>query len=460
MTHLTPLLELPPGPPETLSVNELRKDSLKFLLDYTRDYGDIVHYRADSWDVILVNHPDYIKHVLQDNHPNYSKEGTPDLMMLRPMLGEGLMTSEGESWFEQRRLLQPSFHRERIETFSTTIVAATQGMLERWQTAVDRDKPLEITEEMTRLTLQIVANVLFGVDLSGEADNFGQAVGVMNEYMAHFDPYNRELFRRFQAAMATLNKLVSKIIRERRNQNEDRGDLLSMLMMAQDEKTQAGMSDRQVQDQIFTLLMAGHETTAKALTWTFYLLDQYPNIARKLQEELATVLGGRTPSYHDLPSLPHTWMVIQESMRLYPPVWSMSRLCRTEDEIGGYQIPIGTLVLISPYTMHRHPNYWQEPEQFRPERFRPEVADKRSPYVYLPFSGGPRQCIGRTLARVETQLVLATILQQYQLRLVPKHPVEPEALVTLRPRFGLPMTLHSLLSGELVSATPDDCQQI
>ena len=459
MSYLNPALNLPPGPEENVLVSDLKKDSLGVLLRYTRNYGDIVHYRAESWLVILVNHPNYIKHVLQEKHHNYTKEGTPDLMMLKPMLGEGLMTSEGESWFQQRRLIQPAFHRERIEAFSTAITDATQSMLQQWKTVGDRGNPLEITQEMTRLTLKVIAQVLFGVDLSCEADNFGQLVGVINEYMANFDPSNQYLRHQFQLARTTLNRLVYKIIQERRCQNEDKEDLLSMLMLAQDEKTQERMSDRQLHDQVFTMLMAGHETTAKALTWTLYLLDQHPTVARQLQNELAVVLGGRTPTCQDIPNLTYTWMVIQESMRLYPPVWLMSRLCRTDDEIGGYHIPANTLVLISPYAMHRHPSFWQEPERFNPERFRPEVVVERLPYTYLPFSGGQRQCIGLILARMETLLVLATLAQQYQLRLIPNHPVEPEALVTLRPRFGLPMTVHSLKTQLVVPSTQAEAKK-
>jgi cytochrome P450 len=444
MSYLNPSFKLPPGPKENVSVSDLKQDPLKVLLHYTQTYGDIVHYRAESWLVTLVNHPSYIKHVLQEKHYNYTKEGTPDLMMLKPMLGEGLMTSEGESWYQQRRLIQPAFHREHIETFCTAITDATQSMLQQWKLVANRDKPLEIGAEMTRLTLEVVAQVLFGVSLSCEADNFGQSVGVINKCMAHFDPNNQAKLREFLSAMATLKQIVYKIIQERRFQNEDKGDLLSMMMLATDEKTQEKMSDRQLQEQVFTLLMAGHETTAKALTWTLYLLDQHPEVAKQLYLEVATVLKGRIPTYQDLPNLPYTWMVIQESMRLYTPVWMMSRLCRADDEIGGYHIPANTLVLISPYAMHRHPGFWQEPEQFNPERFRSELAASRLPYTYIPFSGGQRQCIGLNLARIETHLVLATLAQQYQLDLIPNHPVEPEALVTLRPRFGLPMTVHSL----------------
>lgn len=450
MFNINNQINLPPGPQEKLSINDIRKNySLKYLLEFHQTYGDIVHYLIESWSVIFINHPIYIKQVLQDNHYKYSKEGTPDLMMLKPLLGEGLMTSEGKSWFQQRRLVQPAFHLERIHTFSKTITEITETLLGQWNSVVDQNKPLEITEEMSHLTLQIIAELLFGFNLSDEAEKLSNAVEVMNEYMARFDPHNLELILRFQAAKESFNTIVNKIIKEHRYQGKDTGDLLLMLMQARDENTGKGMSDRQLQDQILTLLMAGHETTAKALTWTFYLLEQYPNVAKKLQEELGKVLEGRTPTYEDLPQLSYTWMVIQESMRLYPPVWSMTRMCKIEDEIGGYRIPTGTLVLISPYAMHRHPNFWQEPEQFNPERFRPEIAEQRLPYTYFPFSGGPRQCVGSNLAKIESHLVLSTIAQKYQLKKVPNHPVEPESLVTLRPKFGLPMTVHSINFNEL-----------
>lgn len=438
----TASLKVPPGPSETLVVNDLKQDSLKYLLHYTNTYGDIVHYRADAWSMILINHPNYIKHVLQDNPQNYTKAGTPDLLMLKPMLGSGLMTSEGESWAQQRHLLQPGFHRERIDAFGTLMTEATHKMLDQWQPFAARGEPLEIADQMTRLTLQIVAQALFSTEMSHEADNFGQAVGIMNEFMAHFNPYDPARMRQFQAAIATLNQLVHTIIQNRHRQNEDLGDLLSMLMLAQDE-TGEGMSDRQIQDQVCTLLMAGHETTAKALTWTLYLLDQHPAVERQLRQELRIILAGRTATCRDLPNLSYTWMVIQEAMRLYPPVWSMSRLCRKDDEMGGYHIPAGSLVLISPYAMHRHPAFWKNPDQFDPDRFNPETVNARVSYAYLPFGGGQRQCIGRAFASVETQLVLATILQRYYLNLVPGHPVEPEALVTLRPQFNLPMFVHS-----------------
>jgi cytochrome P450 len=432
----------PPGPPAELSVREIQKNPLQFLREMTDRYGDIVEYRADEWSVVIVNHPAHVKRVLQDKDHNYTKSGTPDLMMLKPMLGEGLMTSDGDSWLWQRHLIQPGFHRERIESFARVMTGATSAMFERWQKFEDSAQPLEVVAEMSRLTLNIVAAALFTTDISDEGDDFSHCVDVMNEFMANFDPRDLARLRQFNDAQTALDKVVLRIVGERRRSQEDAGDLLSMLMSAYDERTGEGMSDHQLRDQIFTLLMAGHETTAKSLAWTLYLLDQNPDAAVRLRAELGATLGGRTPTYQDLSNLPYTWMVIQEAMRIYPPVWLVSRLCRAEDVIGGYLIPSGTLVIVSPYTMHRHKEFWDEPETFRPERFNPEACAARPPFAYLPFSGGPRQCVGRAFATVETQLVLAMIMQRFTLRLVSDHRVEPEALVTLRPRHGLPMTIE------------------
>ena len=408
----------------------------------TGEYGDIVRYRADGWAATLVNHPDYVKRVLQDNHRNYTKEGTPDFMMLKPMLGEGILTSEGESWLRQRRMAQPAFHRKRIEAFGTLMTDLTALMLDQWETQIGQ--PLEMVKEMTQLTLRIVARALFSYDVSSEADVFGRAVEVLNESMGHFDPTNMDVRRQFRSALITIQQIVHQIIQERRLHPEDRGDFLSMLLVAQDEETGYRMNDRQVRDQVLTLLLAGHETTAKALSWTFYLLSQHPEIEERLVQELNTVLGGRTPTIEDLPHLPYSWMIIEESMRLYPPIWLLSRVAVADDEIGGFHIPAGSLVAVSPYAMHRHPGYWENPERFDPEHFRPERAAERPTFAYLPFSGGPRLCLGKHFASVEAHLVLAMIYQRFRLRLAPAHPVVPEALVTLRPHYGLPMTLHPI----------------
>ncbi|HSD82860.1 MAG TPA: cytochrome P450, partial [Anaerolineae bacterium] len=241
----------------------------------------------------------------------------------------------------------------------------------------------------------------------------------------------------------TIQRLVQQIILDRRRHGEDTGDFLSMLLLARDENTGEQMSDRQVRDQVLTLLLAGHETTAKALSWTFYLLSQHAAVQQRLEAEVDEVLQGLPPTVADLSRLPYTWMVIEESLRLYPPIWIMSRRCAADDEIDGFHIPAQSLVTISPYAMHRHPQFWGDPERFEPEHFRPERSAERQPFTYFPFGGGPRLCLGKHFASVETHLVLATLAQRYRLHLKPQHSVEPEALVTLRPHLGLPMTLQA-----------------
>lgn len=431
----------PPGPTEDLSVRDIQQDSLRFILDQTNRYGDIVRYQVTGHAATLVNHPAYVKHVLQDNHRNYTKAGTPDFMMLKPMLGEGILTSEGESWLRQRRMAQPAFHRERVEAFGTLMTDAAVALLDRWATIASTEQPLEIVEEMTQLTLRIVAKALFSYDVSGEADVFGHAVAVLNECMGHVNPSDPEVYGRFMSALGTIQRIVLQMIIQQRLQNCDTGDFLSMLLLTQDEDTGERMSDRQVRDQVLTLLLAGHETTAKALSWTLYLLSQHPAVEQHVMDELDQVLAKRVPTIHDLPRLPYTWMVIEESLRLYPPIWVVSRLCVADDEIGGFHIPGQSLVTLSPYAMHRHAAFWTNPDRFDPTRFAPGPASERHPFAYFPFGGGPRLCLGKHFASMETQLVLATLLQQYRLRLLPDHIVEPEALVTLRPRYGLLMTL-------------------
>jgi enediyne biosynthesis protein E7 len=433
---------VPPGPEAHLSVQDVQRDPLRFLMELTGTYGDVVRYHADAWTVVLLNRPAHIKRVLQDNHPNYVKRGTPDIMMLKPMLGEGLLTSDGEVWYRQRRMTQPSFHRERIEAFGTLMTDLTRLMLNGWrQTYLTTGEAFEATEEMTRLTTRIVARSLFGVDLQSAVGSFGGAVQAMNEYMGNFDPMDRSRYLRFLAAHRSIEAVVDQII-DRKHEHDEGGDFLSMLLQARDADTGEGLSDRELRDQVMTLLMAGHETTAKALTWTFYLLDRNPEVRERLETEVAAALDGRVPTVGDLPRLPYTWMVLQEAMRLYPPVWIISRTAIEDDEVGGYRISKGSLVLVSPYAMHRHPDHWPEPEAFRPERFAPEAAAAREPFSHFPFSGGPRQCIGKSFATVEMQLVLASVVQAFRLKVVPGHPVEPEALVTLRPRHGVQVTIH------------------
>jgi cytochrome P450 len=436
----------------------LRHDPLRVLRELAA-YGDLVRCRVDRWNVVVVNRPDYIKHILEDNNTNYVKAGTPDLMMLKPMLGEGLMTTEGSVWLAQRRMCQPYLRRDRMQEFDGLMADVVNSMLESWDAAYS-DSPMDLEEEMTRLTLNIVSKVLFSYDISRDNSNFSQAVKTMNECAALYDPQDSALLRRFTDAQRTMRSLVQHVITERvayemivsdgaaagdadaidEDDSPLRNDLLDAFLRVHGGVRDSGMSDRQVQDQILTLLMAGHETTSKALTWTFYLLHKHPDVLARLEAELERVLHGRPPSNDDLPNLPYLSMVLDESMRVFPPVWLMSRVCRQADVIDGYRIPAGTLMIVSPYLMHSHPRYWSNPETFDPERFARDGEPVRPPYAYFPFSGGPRLCIGRALATIETRIVVAMIAQRCRLSVVSGHPVEPEALVTLRPRYGLAVT--------------------
>lgn len=431
---------VPPGPRATCTLEEAQSDALAFLEELTGRYGDIVRYSVDGWTATLLNRPDCIKRVLQDNHTNYTKEGTPDFLMLKPMLGDGLLTTVGRTWIRQRRMTQPAFHRDVIATFGALITGETLAMLERWESRTE-GVAFEVSDELTQLTTRIIALALFSTDVGAFVETFGEAVQAMNAYMGHFDPRNTAARVRFEAAKREIDNIVHHIIAERRQMTQQPDDFLSMLLVARDEEG-AELSDIEVRDHVMTMLMAGHETTAKALGWTLYLLDQNPAAAARLQSEIIAVLGGRVPTVEDLAELPFTSMVIQEALRIYPPVWTISRVALADDVLGGYAIPAGSFVLMSPYTMHRHRDYWEDPEVFDPDRFAPGLETERPGFAYLPFSGGPRQCMGKGFALVELPLVLATILQRYAVRLVPGHPVELEALVTLRPRQGLMVTLQ------------------
>jgi cytochrome P450 len=441
-----------PGPSVLFLLRNLptiRRNLPGFMTSLTQHYGDVVRISLLNQEGYLLNHPDGIKHILQSHHHQYSKE-VYALKFLKALLGEGLLTNEGASWLRQRRLMQPAFHRKRLSALSTIMTDATCAMLERWQGIMQRGEALDVAQEMTRLTLRNVGLALLSRDLSNEMDLLGQAFATYRTLLMQFlytpfpplgvpTPRNRRL----QATIRVLDRVIEGIIRERRKQNIDTGDLLSMLLQARDEETGAGMTDRQVRDEVMTLLLAGHETTATALTWTWYLLSQHPKVEDRLHTELDEVLAGQPPAVEHLPRLPYTRMILEETLRLYPPTFSLSRKALADDEIGGYALPAKSTILLCPYTTHRHPAFWEEPDVFDPERFHPERVAARPHFAYFPFGGGPRQCIGNLFAFQEAQLILATVGQRYRLRLVPGHAVEPEVVLTIRPRHGLPMTLQS-----------------
>lgn len=426
----------------------MKRDPIGFITEIVRDYGDIARLRLLSLPAFVIAHPDYARHILVDNHQNYGRNSVTH-KTIRSVVGNGLVTNDGESWRHQRRLMQPTFHHKRILAFGTQMTEAALAMLERWQCVAGQGQPLDILEQMHRLTLQIVGQTLFNIDLSDEANPIGQTFKtvfrlIMDYFYLPFPPLSVPTPRnlRLKVALRTLDDAVYGIIYARREQQSGPVDLLSMLLEAQDEETGERMNDRQVRDEIMTVLLAGQETSATTLTWTCYLLSQHPDVEQRLSIELESALGGRPPTVEDLNKLPYTQMLIKEAMRLYPAAWSIPRHAIHEDEIGGYYIPANSLMWISLYAIHRHPGFWEDPEVFDPERFTSQREASRPRFAYFPFGGGPHLCIGNSFAMMETQLLIATIAQRYCLRMVPSHEVKPTAFPTLQPVNGLPMTLH------------------
>jgi cytochrome P450 len=432
----------PQGSPIIDSLADLQKDSLNFLLNIRREYGNIARYRVGTRVLYLVSHPDDIKHVLQDNNKNYHKSS--GYRRLESFLGQGLLTSEGNVWRRSRKLMQPAFHRERISNFSGIMTDATEKMLQRWQGFAERQEVFNVSDEMMRLTLSIVCRTLFTTDISDEATDVGQALTVVLKYASDRTeniPTAENI--RYQEGLNTLDRVVYGLINERKQSGEDTGDLLSMLVFARDEETDESMDEKQLRDEIMTIFLAGHETTANALSWTWYLLSKHPDVERRLSAELKEVLGGRVPTLFDLKNLQYTSMVLNEAMRLYPPVWQVGRETINADKIGGYEIPSNSTVIMSSYVTHRHPDFWENPEGFDPERFSPERSTDRHQYAYFPFGGGPRTCIGNNFALMEAQLIIADIAQRYRLELVPGHVIEPQPMITLRSRDGILVSLHA-----------------
>jgi cytochrome P450 len=439
----------PPGPkgrPIFGHTLEAWKDPLRFMFDSVRDYGDIVRFAFGPYEYVMINHPDAVHHVLVENAKNYTKSRNYDGLKL--VLGHGLVTSEGETWKRQRRLAQPAFHRDRLASFARTMAAEAEVTANEWDAKVG--EPLDVSAEMMRLTFRIVGRTLFSVDLESDAQRLGPAIV---EAMHFADAYASSVFRlpmwlplpkirSFRRAVSELDDLVLRIIAERRAAKDgEHDDLLDMLMRAQDEATREGMSDRQLRDEVMTLVLAGHETTANLLTWTFCLLSQHPEIARRVRDEALAVTGGRPATLEDVPRLKLVSMVLQESMRLLPPVWAFERQAIEEDAVMGFRVPARAIVGISPYCLHRHPRYWENPEGFDPERFAPERAQSRPRYAYMPFGGGPRQCIGNNFALMEGQIILATLASRFRVDLAPGETIDPEPTVTLRPRRGVRVTV-------------------
>lgn len=438
----------PPGPTGLLSglVYRPGRSPLTFFEGLVRQYGPLVHLRSSGEHLYLVTDPQHIRDILVTHQRKFKK--SRGLERSKPLLGEGLLTSEGEAHLRQRRLIQPAFHKERIAAYATVMTDYAARATARWKSG----GTLDVAEEMMRLTLGIVGKTLFDADVESQARDVGAAMAaVMETFWLRMLPFADTIeklpipsLRRAKAARATLDRIVYGMIAERRRSPGDRGDLLSMLLMAQDEEDDGrGMTDRQVRDEAMTLFLAGHETTANALAWTWYLLSQSPDVERRLHDELARVLGGRVPTMTDVPALGYVERVVTESMRLYPPAWMIGRRALEPYQIDEYTIPAGAILLVSPYLTQHDPKLFPDPERFDPDRWTPEFKAALPPFAYFPFGGGTRRCIGESFAWMELILVVATIAQRWRLRLVPGHPVVPQPVVTLRLKHGLKMTAEA-----------------
>src|SRR5271169_215830 len=428
-------LKFPPGPSTGLkrwSLGPLNNgDPLKYFTGLMREYGDLVSLRVLNFRILLLNHPDHIEDVLV-NHPRKFIRGRV-LLANKRVFGRGLLTSDGDFWLRQRRLAQPAFHRARIAGYASTMVEFTERLLHEWQDGEERD----IHAEMMRLTLQIVGKTLFDADVERDAQDIGKSMELLLELSANF---RRTIFIphwvptptnfRLERAIRQIEKVLYRMIAEKRASGRDSGDLLSMLLAAQDEDG-SRMTDQQLRDEAITL------------SWTWWLLAQNPAVEAKLHAELRTILAGRAPSLDDLPKLVYTNHIITESLRLYPPVWGTARTAIEDHEIAGYSVPKGSGVSFAQWTVHRDARWYDAPDEFRPERWEGDLLKRNPKFAYFPFGGGPRQCIGNSFALMEAALTLATIAQQYRFRLVRGHPVVPLASITLRPRYGIRVVLES-----------------
>ena len=417
---------------------------LEFFTTLARTYGDVSSYRMAGEQLFLVNEPQLIRDVLVTHNRNFTK--SRGLERSRRLLGQGLLTSEGAMHLRQRRLMQPAFHRDRIAGYGDLMVGYADRMRQGWRGGATVD----IAREMNRLTLSIVGKTLFDVDVEQQAAAVGEALtAVMESFWMMMLPFAEVLerlpvprLRRARMARARLDAIIYRMIADRRASGRDHGDLLSMLLTAQDEDEGGGMTDQQVRDEAMTIFLAGHETTANALTWTWYLLSQHPDVEATLHAEVDRVLQGRLPTITDLASLSYVERLVTESMRLYPPAWIIGRRAIAEYQLGQYVAPPRSILVMSPYVMQRDPRFYADAERFDPERWTPEFRAALPKFAYFPFGGGPRQCIGESFAWMELILLVAPIAQQSRLRLVPGHPVEPQPLITLRARHGMRMTIE------------------
>jgi len=416
-----------------------------FLFQHlVQEYGDIAHYKIGWNHIVFLNHPDYIREVLVVQNDNFVKERT--VRRSKMLLGEGMITSEGAQHRAQRQVAQPAFHRQRIPEYADTMVREAARMRDQWGDGEERN----IAIDMMHLTLNVVSETLFATDLRNEvhelADAINRIMGLYNflvmlpaaEWLVHVRPPGLAAFVR---ARKRIDAVAHRMIEAHRQHHSDGSSLLDLMLAASPDRSPA--SEKSLRDQVITIFLAGYETVANALSWTWYLLSQNPECERRFHEEIDRELQGRLPAYEDVPRLRYVEMVMAESMRLYPPAWAMGRYALNNFKLGEFFLPAKTTVLMSQFITHRDPRFFPDPLRFDPERFTPEAKARRAKFTYFPFGAGFRQCIGESFAWMEGVLLLATLGQKWKLRLVPDHPVEPEPLITLRPKYGMRMSLEA-----------------
>ncbi len=443
-----PVSVSPPSPPGHFLLGHLPelRDILGFYERCKRDFGDVVRLKLANYTSFLISHPDAIESVLVTHHRNFIKH-TFFWRHVTSLFGKGLLTSEGSHWVQQRKLIQPAFHRDRIHAYGAVMIECAERMSGAWSDGEVRD----VHAEMMRVTMEIVVRTLFGGDVSArDATAVSDAFNVAVDQIAirfkrpmripDWIPVPSNV--KFNRSVRELDRLIYGFIRERRASSQRGNDLLSMLVDAKDESGQS-MSDPQLRDEAITLFLAGHETTAIALSWTWYLLSQHPEIEARLHAEIDEVLQGRRPTPDDVRRLEHTERVVLESMRLYPPAYGFGREALEDCEIAGYHVPARCTVFMMPWLVHRDARWFPDPLRFDPDRWQGDFAKTLPAFAYMPFGGGPRRCIGNSFAMMEAVLLLATIAQRFRLTLVPNHPVEPFPSITLRPKYGMKMTLRA-----------------
>ncbi len=438
---------LAPGPKGGLVLgvmSEFSRGTFAFI-ERCRDYGDVVSMRFLYLRAYFLYHPDDIEYVIATNAKNFIKSRNQRSPLFRRLVGNGLLTSEGEKWKQQRRLAQPAFHRQRISAYGDVMVEYAERMIGSWSEGEVRD----VHRDMMRLTLEIVVKTLFNADVSNDADKVGRVLARIvtpfaGQATIKWIMDNRlptPTHRLFNRDAREIDEIVYRIINERRSAGRDEGDLLSMLLKAHDEDG-SQLSDQQLRDEVMTIFLAGHETTALTLSWVWYLLAQNPDIEEKFHAELATVLDGRPPTMADLQRLPYTEMIAKESMRLYPPAYALGREAVKECEIGGFRVPAGSQVFMFQWVTQRDPRFFTDPDRFYPDRWTEEFSSSLPKYAYFPFGGGPRACIGNYFAMMEIILILATIGQRFRFALVPDHTVSLMPAMSLRPANGIKVTVE------------------